>query len=259
MRKIVLGFLGVLVALPLLLPQSTFAALSPDTQPIPTKIVIQKPYPYQDVQAGSSFVLRWQVDPRVGQSLNLYYGKNDGVSPLQTIQQNVPNGAGVFVWSVPGSLESGEYNLIFENTAGQYREYRQIKVTGREQSAEPPANPVMQIIGDKRISITSPNGGESYHLGDTILTEWTHSGMGNEMVTIYLGVVDKRGITKWSPIASQVPGNWDRYGWHVNREIIAAIKRNANAEDSNKFKIMVVSPKTSLLQDTSDSYFTIDE
>jgi len=100
---------------------------------------------------------------------------------------------------------------------------------------------------EKTVKVVSPNGGETYYIGNTNKIKWTTSG-GIDTVSIFLESENGNSTT----IATNVAASQNSYDWKIDANSL-----------SGKYKIMIVDStgnstgSTMVIVDKSDNYFNI--
>ncbi len=175
---------------------------------------------------GDTRTITWQTEGVVSDNLLIEYSKDDFVSDVHTVATGVAN-TGSYSWVLPDDPSSTVKIRITDNNKPQVSDT---------------SDDYFEILPHSRITITSPNGGETLVIGDTYEITWTWDGQGvSNNLTIEYST--DNGQT-WNLIADQ-QYNDGSYTWTVpDIETNQALIRITDADDS-------------LITDTSDSTFTI--
>ncbi|MFO7890981.1 MAG: FISUMP domain-containing protein [bacterium] len=97
------------------------------------------------------------------------------------------------------------------------------------------------IVSTKMITVTSPNGGESWELGSSQTITWTSSNAGIEVkIELY------RGSNQYQTIAASTP-NDGSYTWSVP----------SDCDADSSYRIKITSPDDADIYDYSDDYFIL--
>jgi hypothetical protein len=97
------------------------------------------------------------------------------------------------------------------------------------------------------ITVTSPNGGETWKVGETHDITWASTGLGSSMVEIYLQI----DLSNTPNVVSYVPASAGTYSWTIPAQL-----SGQNTVGINK-KIYIRSMNNTTIGDYSDNYFTI--
>jgi hypothetical protein len=127
--------------------------------------------------------------------LNIYYSSNGG-STWDLVAANVPAPNGTYAWTVPNqNTENGKIRLT--EVLGD------LVVESGRFSIVDPATPTLRLI--------SPNGGETYTVGDIATISWYASGISTPLTVSY----SSDGGSSWSVIASNVSPSAGSILWNV--------------------------------------------
>jgi hypothetical protein len=142
-------------------------------------------------------------------------------------------------FTVPNSsqLPSGIYSIMVENTLGQQSNYVSFTITATQ----------------PKITVLSPNGGESWQIGTTYNVMWTSSNMPNVDVSINLFDISTSEYYGISPLVPVSAGSWQ---WMVPATFNGV---NLTNKQFKMFISYAYGDETGRHQiaDYSDSYFTI--
>jgi hypothetical protein len=137
---------------------------------------------------------------------------------LGIIAENVPASAGSYSWTV-GSYKSGE-TLVQADFGSNYKiRIRAVGSTAEDESnrhftiADP--HPTGQAMVRKTITVTAPNGGETWRSGETKSINWSS----NEVTEPYCVALLKGG-TEIGIIADNIPAGQRALSWHVGDPLV---------------------------------------
>jgi len=107
------------------------------------------------------------------------------------------------------------------------------------------------------ITVTSPNGGETWRVGETRDITWQSNGIDRAYIMLY-GHSSSGGVVYWSQIpgtsSEGVPGANGRVSWTIPSDFLA------RSQNASKFSVRISSCLTCYTQqffDDSNGYFTI--
>ncbi len=208
---------------------STGATASAKPGP-PPSITVTSPNGGESWTAGSAYQIKWSStgSPGTYVKIELYKG---GVLN-RTITSSVLTSTGSYNWTCPSTQASGaDYKVkITSTTNSTYTDMSEGTFT---------------IVGPPppSITVTTPNGGESWTAGTTHPITWTYTGSPGTYVKIEL----YKGGTPNKTIASSVLTSNKTYNWMIP-------STQASGSD---YTVKVTSTTNSAYTDTSDSAFTI--
>ena len=143
------------------------------------------------------------------------------------IASNILASLGGFPFTPSVSIPLGNYNIqISDNDDGN--------------TALKFSTPVI-IVAPTIITVTSPNGGETWKVGETHNVTWTSNGLNNVSIGL------KGGIASPTKILATVPASSGSYSWKIDSTI----------QSGSQYKILIYDPTNPSSQDISDNYFTI--
>jgi hypothetical protein len=183
-------------------------------------------------------IIQWTYTGNPGPGVKIELLKGGGVNRTLTWFTSIgTGGSGSFNWSIPSTQVSGS-------------DY-QIRVTSATNAAYSDiSDGIFTIVGPPppTISVTSPNGGESFTAGSMQTIQWTYTGNPGPGLKIELlkggGVATTISYFTW--IGSAGSGS---YNWFIP---------STQASDSD-YQMKITSATNSDYTDTSDSNFTISK
>jgi hypothetical protein len=199
------------------------------TNPEPvSSITVTSPNGGETWPTGSVQTIRWTYTGDPGASVKIDLQKGGAVNQAITSSTSIgSNGSGSYSWTVPASQEAGS-------------DYR-IRVTSTSNGAyTDTSNNDIAIVAV--ITVTSPNGGETWPAGLVQTIHWTYTGDPGTAVKINLlkGGVVNQTITSSTSIGNNGSGS---YGWTVP----------ASQQAGSDYRIRVTSTSDGTCTDTSDS------
>lgn len=220
--------LAAALVLPLLLCGTALAA----------SLTVTSPNGGETWAAGTTQTIRWSYSGSLRTTVSIQLLKNGAT--LQTLSSSAPTGsagAGSFNWAIPATLTPG---------TGY-----QIRVVGVDSTTSffvvdtSDASFTISSAPAASLTVTSPNGGESWRQGSTHAISWSYSGSPGATVKIELlkGGSLNSTLTASVPIGSSGSG---AYSWAIP----------ANQTMGGDYAVRVSSTTTSTT-DTSDANFTV--
>ena len=195
-----------------------------------SSITVIVPHGGESWTTGSTYGITWTSSGNVGSSVNIELLKGNSV--VQAILSNTENDGSYSSWSIPPSLATGS-------------DYR-VRVT----SVSDPAisgisNGFFSITSpapSASITVTAPNGGESWVAGTKHWISWTSSGSAGSYVTIEL----LKGDIVIQTIVSSTKNNGG-YKWTVPKGLVTG----------TDYRVRVTSVTNPAVTDTGNGDFTI--
>ncbi|MEJ2196267.1 MAG: Ser-Thr-rich GPI-anchored membrane family protein [Ignavibacteriaceae bacterium] len=174
-------------------------------------------------QAGMTYNISWTDNINEQVKIDLY---KDGL--LHSIISSSTNSDGSMNWSIPASMESGSEYII--------------RITSVDNpSITDISDSEFTIVGEQ-ITVTTPNGGESWQAGTTQIISWSDNIAENVSIELY------KGGTLHSTISSSTSsdGSMD---WSIPEAM----------ESGSDYRIKITNVNEPSITDTSDAEFTIIE
>jgi len=195
-------------------------------------ITVTSPNGGENWQVGSNHYITWNSgDTNVRIQLMKGYGNN----VVQTITPNYPPVIGGFLWTVPSVTPGTDYK---------------VKVTSLRYPTESDmTDGWFTIASPPSITVTSPNGGETWNRGSSHRITWSYTGSPGSMVKIVL-LKGSTELLKGGTIVDSVPiGSRGKgsYTWPIS----------SFESTGTDYKISIQSINQPSIKDTSDNYFTI--
>jgi hypothetical protein len=206
--------------------------------PPPPTISVTFPNGGESFTAGSMQIIQWTYTGNPGPGVKIELLKGGVVTSTLSYYTSIGSaGSGSYNWSIPSTQVSGS-------------DY-QIRVTSATNAAyTDTSDSIFTIVGPPppTISVTFPNGGESFTAGSMQIIQWTYAGNPGSGVKIELlkGGVINRTITWFTSIGTGGSGS---FNWSIP-------STQASGSD---YQIKVTSATNAAYADTSDSSFTIGE
>ena len=211
---------------------NNYLSITTATTPSPASITVTTPNGGESWIRGSTPTISWTSSGSVGSNVKIELLKAGVVS--QTISTSSPNDGTYTSWTIPTTLATGT-------------DYR-IRITSTTNAAiTDTSNNYLSITtattpSPASITVTTPDGGESWIRGNTPTITWTSSGSAGSNVKIELlkgGVVSKT-------ISTSSPNDGTYTSWTIPTTL-------ATGTD---YRIRVTSTTNAAITDTG-SYFTI--
>jgi 5-hydroxyisourate hydrolase-like protein (transthyretin family) len=214
---------------------SNFSITSTST-PTTSKIIVSSPNGGESWQLGSAQTIRWTYTGTPGSNVKIELYRGYGLSKV--ISASTPIGSGSYTWTVPSwQTVDSSYTIKITSTSNvNYTDSSDGKFTITNATTNPTPT----------ITVTSPNGGESWQVGSTQMIKWSYAGNPGSAVKIELlkaGVVNQT-INSSTSIGSNGSGS---YSWAIPSLQAAG----------GDYKIRVSSTSNGACADTSDNQFTI--
>jgi len=192
-------------------------------------IAVTSPNGSETWQAGTIGTITWTYTGNTGSSVRIELLKNGTLNSTIAASAAIgTNGSGSYNWAIPPTQTQGtDYTIRITSTSSG--------------SVTDTSNGVFTILGPS-ITVTSPNGGETWNAGSTQTIRWTSTGGVGSYVKIEL----LNGSTA-TTIASSTPTSSGSYSWTIPP---------TQAQGSN-YMIRISDCNNSATQDTSNASFTI--
>jgi len=205
-----------------------YAASNGGPPPPPPSIIVESPNGGENWQRGTSYNINWNSFGPVGSDVRIELFKG-GVLNLKITSSTDNDGS--YVWSIPSdrTVDSDYQIKITSTTNSSYYDY---------------SNDNFSIIDKPLITVTSPNGGESWQRGTSQNITWDSVGDVGSSVRIDLYKGDVLNLK----IISSADNNGS-YDWSIPLD---------QTIDSD-YKIKIASASNPAVFDESDDYFSIDE
>jgi len=204
-------------------------------------ITVTSPNGRESWQIGTSHNITWTSSGISGDvTLKLYRGGTD----LGRIEANpLPITDGSYTWSIPAALPNG----TAIPAAADYQV--QVRYTASVNDLSDAYFTITEEPSAGSITLTSPNGGEEWRLGEHKYITWTSQNISeNVWIDIYLGT------RKFAGIAANVPISDGSYKWDVGK-----IRGTTKILHPSKDYLIEVFSGNSRIKDKSNASFTISK
>jgi hypothetical protein len=199
-----------------------------------SSIAVTSPNGGETWQAGTDRTITWSYSGSPGNNVKIELYKAGLLA--QTVTPGVLTGNGSYSWNPPVSLENGnDYKVkITSLTNGNYNDSsnNEFTITG---GALPPG-----------ITVSSPNGGESFQAGTNQGLTWSYTGNPGSQVSITLLDGQSTALVIASSTPTGVNGNGS-FDWTVPFTLY----------NGNSYRIIITSITNSLYSDASDGAFAL--
>jgi hypothetical protein len=194
-----------------------------------SSITVTSPNGGESWEEGDTKSITW-TSSNVSGNVGIYLYRNG--SNANIISSSTSND-GNYTWSIPSSLtESSSYKVrIYSTSNSSIQDYSDAYFSISEESS-----------GTSSITVTSPNGGESWEYFTTQNILWSSFDIECEWVYIYL---HKNGEF-YKTISSGTPDD-GTYSWGIS----------SNIDISNFYQILIQSECDNSIYDTSNNFFSI--
>jgi hypothetical protein len=225
----------------LMIDPNSMQARQLGSTPTGSTITVTSPNGGESWQRGTSQTITWSYTGSPGSTVNIVLVK--GSTEAGTIASGVSTGSG----------GKGSYTWAISSTASTTGSDYKISVQSATQSTiKDSSNNYFTLTaagapGTPSITVTSPNGGESWQRGTSHAITWSYTGSPGSTVNIVL----MKGSTEAGTIASGVSigsSGKGSYTW--------VISSTASTTGSD-YKISVQSVSQPTVKDMSNSYFTL--
>jgi hypothetical protein len=202
----------------------------------PTTITVTSPNGDEKWESGTTHKILWQYTGNPDAYVKIQVFKNGAPGRIISSQTSIGSGGnGSYSWSIPANQAPG-------------LEYR-IKVTSKKNTSDNDmSNGNFSITAPPRpsITITAPNGGDSWQTGTSQTIQWTYTGNPGAFVKIQLlrGATVSRTISNKTPIGNNGTG---LLIWLLPSRQVAG----------DNYKIRVTSTNLAACRDESDAVFNI--
>ena len=207
-----------------------FSIVAPTTTP---SITVTSPNGGEQWARGSTYNITWNSIGVNTVTIEIIKNDSQGWTPGPHTIYTLPASAGSYSWIVPTIPPGTDFKIKIYDTANA--------------SISDLSDNYFSIVAPTTtpsITVTSPNGGETFVVGQTININWTSSGVNN--VNVYL--VAEGGSDVAASVAQNISASLGTYSWKIpNQYGLAPIV--------GKFKLYVSNGGT--LYDNSDNYFSI--
>jgi hypothetical protein len=213
---------------------------TPTPTPTGTTITVTSPNGGESWQRGTSQTITWTYTGSPGSTVNIVLVK--GSTEVGTIATGVSagsSGKGSYTWTISSTGTTGSDYKISVQSATQSA----IKDTSNAYFTLTPAGTTIT----PSITVTSPNGGESWQRGTSHAITWSYTGSPGSTVNIVL----MKGSIEAGTIATGVSlgsGGKGSYTW--------AISSTASTTGSD-YRVSVQSVSQPAVRDTSNAYFAL--
>ncbi len=200
-----------------------------------TFVRIRYPNAEESFPIGITKEIRWESNGFTG-PIRLELQKDDLV--IGTIAENLPIGNGSYNWEV------GEYQGGSAQTGNGYK----IRVSMMDDSFNDTSNLEFSISQPSTLTVTSPNGGESWKIGSTYNITWNAANLtGNVKLTLL------KDDAIFGPIVSDIDAEAGFYTWTIGK---LTNGRTITPGSEYKIKIKLQGEDVS---DISDATFNISD
>ena len=179
---------------------------------------------------GQTQTITWQAQGIRGNVRLMLFRERER---LGIIADNVPASAGLYSWTV-GSYKRGEAQEQAAFGSDYKIRIKEVQGTAEDQSDRPftiaDPHPSGQAQVRKTITVTSPNGGETWRSGETRPINWS----ANEVTEPYCVALLKAG-TEIGLIADNVPSGQRTLSWHVGDPLVGG----RNYGEGNDYRVEV--------------------
>lgn len=199
------------------------------------KINVTSPNGGENWQAETTQTIKWSYGGGAGSYIKIELLKGNTATVIKSYAPIGTNGQGSYAWTVPTTQTLGnDYRIRVTSTSNST--YTDTSDGTFTITAPPPPS----------ITVTSPNGGESWTAGTTYQIKWTYTGNPGTYVKIELlkGGSVNRTITSYASKGSNGSGS---YNWKIP----------STQAPGTDYKIRVTSTSNSSVTDTSNADFTI--
>jgi hypothetical protein len=214
---------------------------TPSPTPTPTSaITVTSPNGGESWQRGTTHTITWSYTGSPGSAVKIMLVK--GSTEAGTIASSTPvgsSGTGSYNWQVSSSgLTGSDFKVSVQSTSlSTVKDSSNNYFTISQAGTSTPSS---------SITVTSPNGGESWQRGTTRTITWSYTGSPGSTVRIALlkGSAEIGTLTSGTSIGSSGKGS---YTWPVSSDGLTG----------SDFRVSVQSTSQSTIRDLSNNYFTL--
>jgi hypothetical protein len=199
----------------------------------PKSITVVSPNGAEQWEGGTTKTIQWKYAGSIGSYVKIQLLKNGAKVLAVSSKTSIGNGGnGSFSWTIPANQSPGN-------------DYR-IRITSTSNASYTDMSDVSFSIVPISITLTAPNGGETWQIGTKQLIQWTYTGNSGTTVKIQLiqGTTVLRTITNSTPIGSNKAGS---FSWLLP----------SNLTPGSNYKVRVTSTTNANYKDDSNATFSI--
>jgi subtilisin family serine protease len=204
--------------------------------PPPPSITVSTPNGGENWNAGATNTIRWTYTGNPGRTVKIELYKagqlNRTISSYASIGSN---GSGTYNWAIPSTQPSGsDYTIKIKSTTNS--SYADTSDASFTLNGPPPPS----------ITVTAPNGGETWRKSTGQTIRWTYTGNAGSYAKIELlkGGAVNRVISAYARMGSGGAGS---YYWYIPY----------NQASGDDYQIRITSISNSSVADTGNGFFTI--
>jgi serine protease len=211
---------------------------------IPT-ITVTSPNGGEVWNVGNNYTITWTssgLSPNDRIDIQLSYIKDDGSRAEDVLFNNLPN-TGNYTWIIPP-------NTIVNRQTDKY--LMRVICISRSPIVQDYSNQTFSIVEAPRsITVTSPNGGEVWNVGNTYTITWTSSGLSpDDRIDIQLSYIKDDGSRAEDVLFNNLP-NTGNYTWIIPPNTIVNRQK-----DKYLMRVICIS-RSPIVQDYSNQTFSI--
>lgn len=203
---------------------------------------------------GNTLLVQWTGSVSGVDTLDInLWPEEGGKIPLYTITTGIPASSGSYSWTIP--------NGALQNYGGVSHKFY-IQLVGKAFEVKSSLFSIVSSTSTQpSLTVTSPNGGEAWKVGETQLIRWGSSGIAANY-NVQIGIIDTRYNTEVGPrgeaiIAYSIP-NTGSYSWTIPQSVGTMDLRDTG---QSVYKIVVHSWADSVtgsaIGDSSNAPFSI--
>ncbi len=187
-------------------------------------ITLTSPNGSETWQMGTLHNITWNDNITSNVKIELYKSGSFNITIVSSTGSD-----GTYSWSIPTDLtESSSYKVKITSTSNS--------------SVNDQSNNYFTIEEADYITVTTPNGGETWEMGTSCNITWNDNISSNVKIELY-----KSG-SFYRTISSSTSSD-GTYNWNIPNDL----------EESSIYKVKITSTSNGSLNDYSDNYFTIEE